>query len=136
MPIVRLDYDSYKAGLETSRIERLTALALLVEYPIQIRHSASGYGLHIKFTCHCDDEDCYNCNIYEFDDQRRLMFNKQRKDKGLSHNVLWDTKKGVQAEQWTTIKNLYDFLVFLDIGNVIQVGRQQKYMVFIRKAKE
>lgn len=78
--------------------------------PYEIR--AGNKGVNIRSDCPgcTNSESCYNCWIYSvFDDQNRLKLNRQQEFRGLSHNILWDIKKGkAKPGEWVTIESERD----------------------------
>jgi hypothetical protein len=110
MKEVRLDIDQKSLFLE----DKLEMFCTFPK-PFYIRRSAND-NFHVKFTCPAVDceNDCYDCFFYEFDDPRRLKLNKERKAKGMSHNVLWDRKDGKKAGKWKRITNFEEFAAFTE----------------------
>lgn len=102
---LRLDYDKY--------IYRMTDTFYMlrsIPTPFYVRISASGEGLHV---CKEGEYD-YDDPLYTmYDDPRRLRMNRIRQRAGVSHNLLWDVKKGKKPGAWAKIKNNVDALIFL-----------------------
>ena len=102
---LRIDYDKY-----TYRIVDAFYMLKSIPTPYDVRISASGEGLHVRK----DGEYTYNDPLYRmYDDPRRLGMNRTRQRAGVSHNILWNVKKGIAAGAWFKIENIVDILAFM-----------------------
>ena len=102
---LRIDYDKY-----TFRMTDTFYMLKFIPPPYYVRISASGEGLHIVK----EGDYTYNDPLYNmYDDPRRLRMNRIRQRAGVSHNFLWDVKKGKRPGPWHTIKNIVDILTFM-----------------------
>ena len=102
---LRLDYDKY-----AYRIVDCFDMLKSVPTPYDVRISASGEGLHIRK----DGDYTYDDPLYKmYDDPRRFRMNRIRQRAGVSHNLLWDVKKGNAPGAWFKIENIVDILAFM-----------------------
>ena len=102
---LRIDYDKY-----TFRIVDAFYMLKNIPFPYDVRISSSGEGLHVRK----DGEYTYNDPLYRmYDDPRRLGMNRTRQRAGVSHNILWNVKKGIAAGAWFKIENKVDVLAFV-----------------------
>ena len=102
---LRIDYDKY-----TFRIVDAFYMLKNIPFPYDVRISAGGEGLHIAKEGNYDYDDPLYTN---YDDPRRLRMNRIRQRAGVSHNLLWDVKKGKRPGPWHTIENIVDILAFM-----------------------
>lgn len=83
----------------------LCRIVYSLPFPFEARFSSSSNGLH--FRCHllqCDDY-----RKQEFDDPRRDLIDRGRRERGIPfENLLWDVKDGRKARNWIKIKNWRD----------------------------
>ena len=101
---LRIDYDKY-----IFRMVDTVHMLRNIPVPYDVRISASSEGLHIRK----DGDYTYNDDLYiKYDDPRRLRMNRIRQRAGVSHNLLWNKKKGNVPGQWHRINNLVDILTF------------------------
>jgi hypothetical protein len=100
-------------GMMKIDIDKLTfrnvRFLLALEKPYELR--AGFKGLNLRKDCPgCsemnDNHSCYGCWVYtQFDDRNRLKLNRQQEYRGLSHNILWDIKRGEKKPgEWTMIR--------------------------------
>ena len=102
---LHLDYDKF-----TYRIVDAFYMLKNIPFPYDVRISSSGEGLHIRK----DGNYTYNDPLYKmYDDPRRLGMNRTRLHAGVSHNILWNVKKGIVAGAWFTIENIVDIWAFM-----------------------
>ena len=102
---LRIDYDKY-----TWRIVDAFCMLKHIPTPYDVRISASGEGLHIRK----DGDYTYDDPLYiMYDDPRRLRMNRIRQRAGVSHNLLWNVKKGNVPGAWFKIENMVDVLAFM-----------------------
>lgn len=109
---LHLDYDKY-----TYRFADAYYMLRNIPLPYRVRKSASGEGLHILK----DGDFSYDDPLYiAYDDPRRLRMNCIRQQNGVSHNLLWTSKRGNEAAAWTCIRSSGDILSFMtrlyDVG--------------------
>lgn len=103
--ILRIDYDKFPY-----RVADTFYMLKAIPKPYQVRVSASGNGLHIVK----DGDYTYDDPLYiAYDDPRRLRMNRIRQQNGVSHNLLWDVKRGKRPGPRTTINNIVDVLTFM-----------------------
>ena len=118
---LRIDYDKY-----TFRMIDTDHMLRDIPIPYDVRLSASGSGLHIRK----DGDYTYNDPLYiKYDDPRRLRMNRIRQRAGVSHNLLWDKKKGSRPGPWHHINNLVDILTFTT--RLFEVTETYKYPITI-----
>lgn len=92
--MIAIDFDNYR-----NRLDELGEFLDIVG-SCWIRFSAGGEGLHIKAEGKCD----YESEVYRrFDDPKRLIANRVRKECGQVHNVLWDSKNGRKVGSWIEV---------------------------------
>lgn len=98
------------------RRKRAVWFLLSMQKPYKIRVSSGGNGVHVRSDCPgCPrTQDCYTCWLYAIhDDKKRLNLNLSRNKAGLTHNLLWDLKKGKKAGEWQYIESVQDIDLFL-----------------------
>ena len=102
---LRLDYDKF-----VYRMEDTLYMLKSIPTPFDVRISPNKEGLHVRK----DGDFDYNDPLYFwYDDPKRLRINRLRNENGISHNILWDVKKGQCAGTWHTINNVVDILSFM-----------------------
>lgn len=101
---LHLDWDKY-----TYRMVDTFHMLKSIPTPYDVRISASSDGLHISK----DGNYTYDDPLYTaYDDPRRLKMNRIRQHAGVSHNILWDVKRGKHATSWIHIETIVDILAF------------------------
>ena len=118
---LRLDWDRF-----TFRMKDTLYMLKNIPTPFDVRISPGGEGLHIKRNGDYD----YNNPLYRrYDDPRRLYINRLREENGVSHNILWDVKKGRRAGTWHTINNIVDILSFMTkLHEIVRTIRPYYYI--------
>lgn len=98
--------------------KRTSRFLISLEKPYEIRRGNKG--VNVRKDCSgCartwTNQSCYDCWLYViFDDKNRLKLNRQQEFRGLSHNILWDIKKGVKKPgEWERIETEQDIDRFL-----------------------
>ena len=106
--------------LDLDRITKKNVRLLLSDFffPYEIRQGNKG--VNVRKDCQgCprmgNNLSCYDCWIYtQFDDRNRLKLNRQQEFKKLSHNILWDIKKGLKKPgDWVYISNSIEADIYL-----------------------
>ena len=124
---LRLDYDKY-----TFRIVDAFYMLKSIPAPYLVRISASGEGLHIAK----EGDYAYDDPLYiNYDDPRRLRMNRIRQRAGVSHNLLWDVKKGKRPGPWHTIENIVDILAFACKLYELRINRKSYISPPLSKAR-
>lgn len=98
--------------------KRTSRFLISLPKPYEVRRGNKGINLR-KDCSGCDiarvQGSCYDCWLYAiFDDQNRLKLNRQQEYRGLSHNIMWDIKKGKEKpDVWHLIETEQDADRFL-----------------------
>ena len=118
---LRLDWDKF-----TFRMEDTLYMLKNIPTPFDVRISPGSEGLHVKR----DGDYTYNDPLYRmYDDPKRLRINRLRNEHGVSHNILWDVKKGQRAGTWHTIHNIVDILSFMTkLHEIVRTIRPYYYI--------
>lgn len=105
--MLRIDIDNYKQH----NVLILQSLFFSLPLPWKIRVSASGKGLHVQ--CDTLGKDDFRRTMY--DDIMRISLDGKRTLLGLpDDNLLWCTKMGKNAQEWTIMKTQKDILSFFE----------------------
>lgn len=95
--------------LDFDRVNKKVVKFLLQSYIMPYWIREGNKGLNFKRECPEDcsgRENCYETVCYLLDDRNRLKLNRQQFERGLSHNILWDIKKGKKKPgEWIYILN-------------------------------
>ena len=105
MEIMKLDFDKIT--------KRVSNFILSLPLPYEVRTGFHGFNL--RKGCpgctaqpqgtHKNEDKCFSCWIYQFDDPNRLKINITQKYNNLPNNVLWDVKRGIAKEEpWIRIE--------------------------------
>ncbi len=115
MEMMRIDIDWMS--------KRTSRFLISLQKPYWIRKGNKGVNIKKEDCPGCSqmpqDErsqtSCYDCWLYViFDDRNRLKLNRQQEYCGLSHNILWDVKKGKSKPgEWTYIESEQDIDKYL-----------------------
>ncbi len=101
--------------LDFDKINRKVVRFLLQSYLMPYEVRVGFKGINLRKLCGCSGrENCYDCWLYLKDDRNRLKLNRQQEYRGLSHNILWDIKKGkAKPGTWVRIETEQDADLFL-----------------------
>jgi hypothetical protein len=103
--------------LDFDRITKKNVRLLLSDFffPYEIREGNKGVNVRKECQGCIRTNECYVCWLYtQFDDRNRLKLNIQQKNNNLSHNILWDIKKGKKKPgEWVYISNSIEADIFL-----------------------
>jgi len=95
--------------------KRTSRFLIALKKPYEIRRGNKGVNIRSDCPGCPRTQDCYDCHIYViYDDRNRLKLNRQQKYRGLSHNILWDIKRGQKKpDTWHWIETEQDIDRFL-----------------------
>ena len=95
--------------------KRTSRFLIALEKPYEIRRGNKGVNIRKDCVGCTNAGSCYDCWLYTiYDDRNRLKLNRQQEFQGLSHNILWDIKKGKEKpDTWHWIESEQDADKFL-----------------------
>lgn len=97
--MLKLDFDRVN-----KKVVRFLLQSFLFPYELRIGFKGLNFRRDCLISC-SGRENCYETWCYVLDDRNRIKLNRQQELKGLSHNILWDIKRGKKKPgEWTWIE--------------------------------